>query len=194
MALVCLLLTLWYLIVSDASLQTALYAYQRDLFETGQWWRIFTAHFMHSNVIHFLVNIAGLVLLWLLHGEYSSPKSFAINILSLCAGISLCIYVWSPSIIWYVGLSGVLHGIFAWGVVIDIFFKRKTGYLLLLGLIVKIIDEQFYSSSQFMSELIEVSVAIDAHFYGAVIGLILGIVNIYFFTSTIPSALKAKQK
>lgn len=187
-AFICLLLTLWYSLVSESTLQTSLYAYQRNFVNTGQWWRIFTAHFMHSNVIHFSVNIVGLFLLWLLHGEYAKPRSFFINILLLCIGISLCIYVWSPSIQWYVGLSGVLHGLFAWGVIIDIFLKRKTGYVLLVGLIVKIVDEQFFSSSQYMSNLIEVSVAVDAHLYGAVLGIILGIARVYFLSSIIFSA------
>lgn len=182
-AFICLLLTLWYSLVSESTLQTSLYAYQRDFVETGQWWRIITAHFMHSNVIHFGVNIVGLLLLWLLHGEYVKPKSFFINILVLCAGISLCIYMWSASIYWYVGLSGVLHGLFAWGVIIDISLKRKTGYVLLLGLIIKIVEEQFFSSSQYMSTLIDVSVAVDAHFYGAVIGIILGLIKIWGFSS-----------
>ena len=193
-AFICLLLTIWYSTLGEITLQTSLFAYQRDWLDTGQWWRIFTAHFMHSNVIHFILNIVGLFLLWMLHGEYSTPNAFAINVLLLCVGISLCIYIWSPSIFWYVGLSGVLHGIFAWGVVIDIFLKRKTGYLLLLGLFVKIVDEQFFSSSQFMSELIEVNVATDAHFYGAVIGLVLGAVTVNIFPSSIPNALKPTQK
>lgn len=193
MGLICLLFTLWYSFSSVSTLQTSLFAYQRDLVDTGQWWRIFTAHFMHSNFIHFVVNIIGLYLLWLLHGEYSTPASFTINTLCLCAGISFCIYVWSPSIIWYVGLSGVLHGIFAWGVVVDIFFKRKTGYLLLFGLIIKLTDENFFSSSQFMSDLIEVSVATDAHLFGAIIGLILGIATVLIFPMTIKnSQLKNK--
>ena len=181
-ATICLLLTLWYSLISDSTLQSSLYVYQRDLIASGQWWRIITAHFMHSNVIHFGVNILGLFLLWLLHGEYSTPKSYFINVLILCVGISLSIYFWSTSIFWYVGLSGVLHGLFAWGVTIDIYLKRKTGYLLLLGLIIKLADEQLFSSSQYMSELIEVSVAIDAHLYGAIIGLIVGLVRVCIYS------------
>ncbi len=77
-------------------------------------------------------------------------------------------------------MSGVLHGLFAWGVAIDIHLKRKTGYLLLIGLIIKLVDEQFFASSSFMANLIEVGVAIDAHLYGAIIGLILGVISILF--------------
>ena len=185
-AFICLLLALWYSLVSESTLQTSLFVYQRNFIDTGQWWRLITAHFMHSNVIHFAVNILGLFLLWLLHGEYSRPKSLFINVLLLCVGISLSIYVWSVSIFWYVGLSGVLHGLFAWGVVIDIYLKRKTGYLLLIGLIIKILDEQFFASSQYMSDLIGVSVAIDAHLYGAAIGLCLGLVKVCVFSSSLP--------
>lgn len=185
-AIICSLLTLWYLITGESPIQESMFAYHHDWFETGQWWRLITAHFMHTNVFHFVVNLVGLILLYFLHSEYSTPKMFTVNILILCLGISLCIYFWSPSIRWYVGLSGVLHGIFAWGVIIDIFFKRKTGYLLLAGLTVKIIDEQFFSDSQFMSNLIEAHVASDAHFFGAVIGIVIGIATITIFSESIP--------
>lgn len=187
-ATICSVLMLYYALVGGTSLSGTLFAYQRDFFETGQWWRIVTAHFMHSNVIHFAVNIIGLFLLWMLHAEYTRPFYFAVNILILSLGVSLCIYIWSPSIFWYVGLSGVLHGLFAWGVIIDIYFRRKTGYLLLIGLVIKIIDEQYFSTSQLMSQLIEVKVAVDAHFYGAVLGLILGLVSVYLFPSSIQTS------
>ena len=140
----------------------------------GQWWRLITGHILHTNFVHFVVNIVGLGLLWLLHGDYAGPKSFAYHFLILSVGISLCILFLSPNIQWYVGLSGVLHGYFVWGAMLDIHKKRKSGYLLLVGITIKLIDEQFFADQSFMSGLIEANVAIDAHLYGAVIGLLIG--------------------
>ncbi|MFT6267567.1 MAG: rhomboid family GlyGly-CTERM serine protease [Alphaproteobacteria bacterium] len=178
--LISTLLYLWYGFLSDVSVNDSVLAFHREQAIHGNWWQWVSAHFMHNNFIHYLVNMVGLVLLWLLHGEYASVKSFSLNFLLTSLGISLCIYFFSPTLIWYVGMSGVLHGLFAWGVAIDIHLKRKTGYLLLIGLIIKLVDEQFFASSSFMANLIEVGVAIDAHLYGAIIGLILGVISILF--------------
>jgi rhomboid family GlyGly-CTERM serine protease len=119
----------------------------------------------------------GLGLLWLLHKEYASSISFSLNFLFICLGTSVCIFIFSPNISWYVGMSGVLHGIFAWGVIIDMYYKRKSAYLLLVGLIVKLIDEQYFASSSFMAELIEVGVAVNAHLYGSIFGIFSGLIG-----------------
>ena len=39
----------------------------------------------------------------------------------------------------YVGLSGALHGLFTWGALKDISSKTKGGWLLLIGVWLKII-------------------------------------------------------
>ncbi|MFT4654417.1 MAG: rhomboid family GlyGly-CTERM serine protease [Patiriisocius sp.] len=172
------LLYLWYGFLSDVSVNDSVLAFHREQAIAGNWWQWISAHFMHNNFIHYGVNMIGLVLLWLLHGEYASVKSFSLNFVLMSVSISLCIYFLSPSLIWYVGMSGVLHGLLAWGVAIDIYLKRKTGYLLFVGLVIKLVDEQFFASSSFMASLIEVGVAIDAHLYGAIIGLFLGVFSV----------------
>lgn len=70
----------------------------------------------------------------------------------------------------YVGLSGVLHAFFAWGALQDIKHKEKTGYLLFLGLWAKIIYEQLYGASAEVSAMINATVAVDAHLWGAIAG------------------------
>ena len=178
--LISTLLYVWYGFVSEVSIFDSSLAFARQQAVTGSWWQWLSAHFVHSNFVHYLVNMIGLGLLWMLHGEYASAKSFVVNFVIIALGISVGIYLFSPSLGWYVGMSGVLHGLFAWGVVIDIYRKRKTGYLLMIGLVIKLIDEQFFSTSHFMADLIEVGVAIDAHLYGAIVGLVLGIIDVMY--------------
>jgi rhomboid family GlyGly-CTERM serine protease len=153
--------------------------YHRSSIDGGQWWRIITGHLLHTNFIHLAVNLIGLVLLWLLHGDYVTGRRFLWHFLFLSLGISFAIMYLSPNIQWYVGLSGVLHGFFVWGAMLDVYYKRKSGYLLLIGIVIKLVDEQFFADQSFMSGLIEASVAIDAHLYGAVLGLVIGAIAIY---------------
>ncbi len=167
-----------FMMGSSVDLYSAL-RFDREFINSGELWRLISGHFLHTNIIHWLVNMMGLALLWMLHGDYTTPKNFTLNIVILCIGISICISLWSSDINWYVGLSGVLHGLFLWGVVIDIHKGRKTGFLLLIGAVLKLFEEQVSSNaSGLMSELIEANIAVDAHLYGAVIGLVLGIITI----------------
>lgn len=167
----CLSIVLYFL----GDMATDLSEFSRQALEHMQWWRLVTAHFVHTNGIHLLLNLTGLLLLWLLHGEYTEPRSFYLLLIILTIVVSSGVYFFSLHLASYVGLSGVLHGVFAWGVIQDIKWKRKSGYLLLLGLTIKIIEEQWFSSNELMGNLIQAKVAVDAHLYGAIGGLILAV-------------------
>ena len=153
---------------------------QNNIPISEQWWAVLSKHFFHTNHAHLAVNIVGLFLLCMLYGDYFSPQQtyvkFGLLFLCLCISTSLLTFWFSKTDGNFIGLSGVLHGIFMWGVVQDIRFGIKTGYLLLIGLLAKIIQEQFFEDSAFMSTVINADVAVDAHLYGAIAGLILGLV------------------
>ncbi len=140
-----------------------------------QWWRLLSAHFLHTNTYHLAVNLAGLFLLWLLHGEYYRARNYSAVFVITSLFVSILVWLASPHLNAYVGLSGVLHGVFAWGIIQDFKHKRVSAYLLLAGLIIKLIDERFFSTNDFMANLIGASVAIDAHLYGAIAGIMLGV-------------------
>jgi len=115
-------------------------------------------------------------LLWALHGRFYTIKNYS-ALFFLCAiSTSLGIYYYDAQLIQYVGLSGVLHGIFIFGAVMDIVAKDKTGYLLFIGVWLKIAHEQIYGASSEISDLIEANVAVDAHLWGAVGGLLFSII------------------
>ncbi|MBA6297828.1 rhombosortase [Colwellia sp. MB02u-9] len=156
--------------------------YNRSLITAGEYWRIISGHFFHSNANHFLLNTAAVALLWALHGQYYSYKNYLLVFLTSAIVCSLGIYWFSVNIELYVGLSGVLHGFFVWGALMDIKHKEKTGYLLLIGVMAKIIHEQIYGASADVEILIGASVATDAHLYGAIGGL-LAFIWCYFTTN-----------
>jgi rhomboid family GlyGly-CTERM serine protease len=90
-----------------------------------------------------------------------------------CIGTSAGLYFFAPDLIWYAGLSGALHGIFSWGACMDIKEKMKSGWLLLIGLAIKVGYEQVDGSSQQVANLINAKVAVDAHLFGALSGIII---------------------
>jgi len=145
----------------------------------SQWWTLITKHFLHTNNMHLIVNLVGLFLVWMLYGDYflsqSSILRFTLLFFSLCILTSLFTLYFSTNDGNFIGLSGVLHGLFLWGVVQDIRMRMATGILLLAGLLFKLGQEQFFEDSAFMANIINADVAVDAHLYGAISGLLLGV-------------------
>lgn len=167
--------------VFDSQIENLL-IYNRNLVLDGQYWRLITGHFLHSNVNHFLLNSAAVALLWALHGEYYNYCNYLMIFITSALICSLGIYWFSSDILLYVGLSGILHGFFVWGALTDIKHHEKTGYLLLIGVWAKILHEQMYGASADVEQLIGARVATDAHLYGALGGIVAFIV-LYVFTT-----------
>jgi rhomboid family GlyGly-CTERM serine protease len=149
--------------------------YNRADISNSQYWRLFTGHLLHSNNWHLLMNLAGLLLAMLLHGSYYRGKMLTLQWLLCGLAISLALYYYSPEIHIYVGLSGLLHAMLTLGALKDIQLKLSTGWLLLAGLTGKVGWEQWQGPDAELAELINASIAIDAHLYGVCSGLGLGL-------------------
>jgi rhomboid family GlyGly-CTERM serine protease len=98
---------------------------------------------------------------------------YLIQFLVLCLGTSLGIYYFAQQMQWYVGLSGVLHGLFVIGAYFDIRQKLKTGWIMFIIVWVKVIYEQVFGASADVAKLIEANVAVDAHLFGTISGCII---------------------
>lgn len=122
------------------------------------------------------MNLGALLLILMLHQLYYSLKSFVFLLLAGCVGISLLLFLFSPDIHIYVGLSGWLHCFITVGALLDIKHKIQSGWLILLGVIAKVTYEQWQGPDAELAELIDANVAIDAHLYGVLCGLLLGFV------------------
>lgn len=134
-------------------------------------WRLLCAHFVHLGWTHLGLNLAGLALLWLLVGDTVRPLAWASGVVFLALGVSLGLLCCSPAVGWYVGFSGVLHGLFAAGAVANL--RRLTPLALaILGiLLVKLVAERTGQGDSITAELIGGAVIVDAHLYGVLLGL-----------------------
>ena len=148
-------------------------AYRRAEIGDGEYWRLLSGNLLHTNAWHLLMNLAGLWVIVLLHHTHYRVLLFT-SLFGLCCllqGIGL--YLFYPSLIGYVGLSGMLHGLFTYGAIKDITTGLKSGYLLLLGVIIKVSYEQVYGASQEVTEMIGARVATEAHLVGVISGIII---------------------
>lgn len=142
--------------------------YERVTIVRGEWWRVMTAHLVHANVRHLLLNLTGLALVaQLFKDDFSLAQWFWIVSLSgLCVSAGLLVF--DPQLQWYVGLSGVLHGCIAAGAVI--WWRTERPLLaaaLSMVLLAKLGWEQLHGALPLAGEL---PVIVDAHLYGAIGG------------------------
>jgi rhomboid family GlyGly-CTERM serine protease len=143
--------------------------YERAGLVAHQWWRLLSAHLVHLGWWHALLNVAALALLWLLFARAFSPRRWLWILLLSVAMIDAGLWFLRPAVQWYLGASGVLHGVLAAGACAMYRRGEETGAVLLLLLVVKLLYEQQGGGSLFLHGLPLVA---DAHLFGALGGLI----------------------
>ena len=146
--------------------------YDRVWIGQGEVWRFLSGHFAHLSWSHLALNGAGLLLVWFLIGQAYAFSSWVQITLITIATIDIAFWTLNPELYWYVGMSGLLHGLLVAGIIprlrtLDV----ETGILLLL-LIAKIGYEQFNGPVPGSETTSGGPVVVDAHLYGALGGVL----------------------
>ena len=155
--------------IGGTSVEEAL-RYERDAVLGGEFWRLLTGHLVHPGRAHLLVNIAGLALVWVFFGTAFSPGRWVAALVVSALGVSLGLLVLNHSVAWYVGLSGVLHGLFAAGLVAQKEMPVEIRLLLTALLVGKLAWEQGLGPLPGTASAVGGNVIVDAHLYGTVAG------------------------
>ena len=140
-------------------------SYDRVAMAQGQWWRVLSGHFVHLDAQHALVNIFGLVLMWALFARDYSPLRWATIYLAAALAISAGLWFLRPDIPWYVGASGVLHGVMAAGTLAHLRRRDLDAWILAAFLVAKLAYEQFAGAMPFQDAG---QTVVNAHLYGAI--------------------------
>jgi rhomboid family GlyGly-CTERM serine protease len=146
----------------------ALLRYDRSALASGQWWRLLSAHVVHLDLRHALLNVVGLALVWALFARDYSPKAWLAIVLGAIAAIDVGLWLGDSTVQWYVGSSGALHGALAAGVLAHIRKGERDGWLLAALLAAKLLYEQAVGALPFSGND---PVVVDAHLYGVAGGL-----------------------
>ena len=146
--------------------------YDRVWIGQGETWRLLSGHFTHLGWSHLALNGAGLLLVWFLIGQSYAISTWILITLLTIATIDSAFWFLNPELYWYVGMSGLLHGLLVAGIIprlrtLDV----ETGILLLL-LIAKIGYEQFNGPVPGSETTSGGPVVVDAHLYGALGGVL----------------------
>jgi rhomboid family GlyGly-CTERM serine protease len=144
--------------------------FDREGIRSGELWRLITGHFVHLGWPHFALNAAGLALVWYLVGDVFDRNRWilisAISILAMDVGL----WIFDPELIWYVGLSGLLHGILAAGLVERLRKPETETIVLTLLLVGKLVWEQLSGPLPGSEGTAGGTVVVDSHLFGALGG------------------------
>ncbi len=156
--------------------------FQSDLFfnrndiDQGQWWKLLSGNFTHSNIPHLLLNLSGLLILMLLFIDNFSSRTFILSTLFLAVIVGLGLYFYTPELTGYYGFSGVLYGLYFVAAISAILAKDFfTGISVAVLIAGKILWDYVNGGSQASAELIGIPVANDAHLYGFIGSLLIAI-------------------
>lgn len=126
-------------------------------------------NFIHTNVIHLLANIAGLVILYKIESEKGTGSFTCIffAILVLSSIIEYLMYTFVPSVNCSIGLSGIIFG-FA---MFELVCSKKCSLGALAGLVAVIT----------LPSIQDTNVSVSGHIIGALSGFLTALV--YNFSS-----------
>jgi rhomboid family GlyGly-CTERM serine protease len=141
--------------------------YDRSGLAAGQWWRLLSAHVVHLDLRHALLNSVGLVLMWALFARDYSPKAWLAIVLGAIAAIDAGLWLGDSTVLWYVGSSGALHGVMAAGALAHVRNRERDGWILAGVLALKLGYEQWVGPLPFSGSD---PVVVDAHLYGVLGG------------------------
>jgi rhomboid family GlyGly-CTERM serine protease len=137
--------------------------YDRGALAAGQWWRLLTGHWVHLGLRHAVLNALGLALMWALFARDYSPRQWLGIVLGAILAIDAGLWVWDSTLQWYVGSSGVLHGVMAAGTLAHLRRREPDGWLLMAFLIGKLTYEHLVGPLPLSGTA---DVVVDAHLFG----------------------------
>ena len=142
--------------------------YDRAALAAGQLWRLLSAHLVHLGLRHALLNALGLALMWALFARDYAPRQWLVIVLAAAVAIDAGLWLWDSTVQWYVGSSGVLHGVMAAGTLAHLKRRDWDGWLLAAILAGKLLYEQRVGPLPLSGTS---AVVVDAHLFGALGGL-----------------------
>jgi len=137
--------------------------------------------FVHLNAQHLMLNISGLVFIYLIFPSAFKSLLWIIALAASAVASAYGIFYYSPETEWLVGLSGALHGLFVYAAL-----RSRASIAWLVAIIIKLVIEQMpdlmptNNLTQMTEQFINHSVIVDAHLWGAAGGLLF-----FFFARSI---------
>lgn len=148
--------------------------YQRSAVLDGQIWRLVTAHLVHLNAWHMVMNLTGLLLCWFFFTDLLTRRLLWLWLGVSAPVVGLAFLGLDAELTRYVGLSGLLHGLLVLLLVLGWRGNPVLHSLVLVVVAGRLFWEQRPDyDTEYLQSFIDGSVYVNAHLYGALIGLVL---------------------
>jgi rhomboid family GlyGly-CTERM serine protease len=169
--------TLILLLASGGDAVRELLRLEREGLQAGQAWRLFGGHLVHLGWIHAFLNLTAFVLIVIgFWREFSAPQWLSIGLASALA-IDAGFLLTDPPVEWYVGLSGVLHGLVAAGAIgLYSSGRRIAAVTVICAVSAKLAWEAIFGAMPHSVELVGGPVVVEAHLFGALGGVVAALV------------------
>ncbi len=128
---------------------------------------------MHLDLQHAVLNVLGLLLIWMLFARAFSRVQWLAIVVAGVAAVDLGLWLVNVELQWYVGASGVLHAAMAAGIVRRMIEHDRIAWVLGVLGIAKLLQEHFTGALPFTTS--GAMIVTDAHLYGALAGMICGV-------------------
>lgn len=152
--------------------------YERSAIAAGELWRLLTAHLVHFGPTHTAMNALALVAVMAVLGSQLRLAEWC-GVAVLCGiGVTGGLWLGMPGVAYYVGLSGILHGLVAAGAIAALPKERGFAALVLALLGVKLLWEASHGPTPGTADAAGGPVLIESHRYGALPGVLYGIVRV----------------
>ena len=134
-------------------------------------------NFVHLGWWHLFLNEMGLLVLLLLCPEKLAWSVWLRRLVLLGIGMSAGLYWFVPDTTWYVGMSGVIHGLFVLGLGRQVLTQRDLIAAGCLAYLVGKIAWELYAGAPVSDEAaIGGKVLVESHLYGSLSALIYGLI------------------
>jgi rhomboid family GlyGly-CTERM serine protease len=163
------------LIVIQVSAPISAFRYERSAVLAHEWWRLLTGHLVHADAGHLGWNLLGLALVWWLFANQYTVAAWIAILLASTVAIDAGFLALMPDLDWYVGFSGVLHGMMAAGLLAWLVRTRDPLTWLVAALFAaKLAWEHAVGPLPLAARSMDMPVIHEAHTFGAIGGLMAG--------------------
>lgn len=155
--------------------------FDRQQIVSGELWRIWTGHLVHTNLTHFALNVAAAILLGLLFSPPIKRGEWLLSGIIFAGLIGLGLFCLYPDLDWYNGLSGLLHAWLAYFSIRLASAARRLFWMVLAAVWVKVAVETLGVQLGYVHLLDGMTIITEAHLLGAVFGTAGGLIGTVFW-------------